>query len=129
MRRYSYFEATIGRVWVEDHATIIHHYLTGWFALDLVSTLVSAFDIIALALDETAAAAAVSGGSRLGNSSAAADGDAPTAEAEAADAMKGLKMLKCIRALRLVKLLRLLRGSRIFRRYETMSIRHPTCSL
>ena len=112
--RYSTFDAHRGRVWVEDHKQIVRHYLFGWFLVDVVSTLVSAFDIIALYLDQNAIAQA----DALLAAAAASESEPFTSESPA-DATRAVKIIKLVRALRLVKLLRLLRGSRIFRRVET----------
>jgi hypothetical protein len=91
---YSTFDVRVGLVWVEDHRAIVHHYVRGWLTVDLLSTLVSAFDIIALALEPSG----------------------ENGETNAAGQLQSFKVLKLMRGLRLVKLLRLLRGSRIFRR-------------
>ena len=132
---YSEFDPHRGRIWIEDHKTIVWHYLTGWFLVDVVSTLVSAFDIVALALDRqahedtlAAAAAAVNSSSSSSSSSSAVGGG--FGDPSSVDPTRSLKLLKLVRGLRLVKLLRLLRGSRIFRRFETkMSIRYSTLDL
>ena len=46
--------AGAGSLWVTDHPTIIRHYLSGWFGLDLVATLVAIFDILSFSTGDAA---------------------------------------------------------------------------
>ena len=78
-----------GSFWVSDPWQIARHYLTGWFCIDVASTSVCAFDIIAFI------------------------------DAEAGSDYVRVKVLRVMRVLRLAKLLRLLRGMRLLQRWET----------
>lgn len=78
--------------WVWEPNEIWRHYLTGWFGIDLLSIVVSGFDLLSLRV--------VSGGGR--NSG-----------------VTKLKILRVVRVLRLVKLVRLVRASRLAKRWET----------
>jgi len=83
--------------WVHDHDKIVANYGKSWFPIDLISILVSGFDIVPLLL--------------------------PVPEviegAAAEDPGDDLKVLRMIRILRLVKLVRLVRSSRIMKRFES----------
>jgi hypothetical protein len=88
---------------VVDPHKIAVAYLRGWFGIDLVSVLVSAFGYIAVANRSSP-----DGGSDIGK----------------------LKALRVLRALRLIKLVRLLRASRIIQRWETrIAINYTVLSL
>ena len=86
--------------WVHDQDRIAMNYLKSWFPVDLVSILVSVFDIIPLFNCE-----------QTGTS------DAPSSS-ESQGASQ-LKVLRIIRILRLIKLVRLVRSSRIMKRFES----------
>jgi len=78
-----------GSFWVSDPWQIARHYLTGWFCIDVASTSVCAFDIIAFI------------------------------DVDAGSDYVRVKVLRVMRVLRLAKLLRLLRGMRLLQRWET----------
>jgi hypothetical protein len=84
-----------GAKWEDDRLKIAKAYLSSWFALDFVSSAVSAFDFIA-----------VGQGSYDGGVSQIAN-------------ISKFKMLRFVRLFRLVKIARLLRASRILKRWET----------
>ena len=99
----------VGATWVSEPVAIRRNYLRGWFGLDLVSLLVSIFDI----------------GAYLGWYG----NDAPSSDA-AASGGQPLAALKMLRALRLIKLIRLVRASRMYRRWETrVALSYTTMSL
>jgi len=82
-----------GIKWVYTHGAIAHHYLTGWFAIDVITVLVSLVDILALA-------------------------NQTSGESTSGDGIVSLKALRVARAVRLIKMIRLVRASRIFKRWE-----------
>jgi hypothetical protein len=85
---------------VREPGRIARNYLCSWFALDVVSVAVCAFDFLALC--------------------DGADCDPIGAAApEEASTIDNLRVLRVLRALRLIKLLRLLRSSRMLERWET----------
>lgn len=87
---------------------MVRHYLCSWFPLDLVSILVSTFDIIPVV---AAAVARDSAGDGL-------------------SALQSLTPLRLLRALRLLRLLRLSKVSRILKRWETeMALNYSTIDL
>ena len=88
--------------WVTERDKIIRHYLYGWFPLDVISILPSAFDVIPLLLR--------------------GDGTASAAEK--------LSGFRAIRALRLIKLVRLIRASRLLQRWRArMGVSHSTMTI
>ena len=78
-----------GSRWEDDPRTIAYNYLTGWFAIDVVSIATSAFDVYALAVVPAMAA----------------DGASATSstDEETRALLSRLKILRTIRVLRLVK--------------------------
>ena len=86
--------------WETDLGKIAKRYLRGWFALDIISILPSAFDIIPVV--EAASARAHS----------------TTGVDDAAPETSPVKALRVVRALRLIKLVRLVRASRVLGRLE-----------
>jgi len=94
-----------GSRWEDDPRTIAYNYLTGWFAIDVVSIATSAFDVYALAVVPAMAA----------------DGASATSstDEETRALLSRLKILRTIRVLRLVKVVRLLKTSRMLKRWET----------
>ena len=86
---YPAYRSVAGEGWVTNRRTIANHYLRTWFSIDLLSTAVSAFDIVGYM------------------------------ESESGSNISKLKALRLVRVVRLVKLVRLLRGLRIFKRWET----------
>ena len=95
---------------------VAYRYVRTWFAVDLVSTAISAFDLIEVA--DAGAAAAGASATAAGGGGGAGGGGAGSGysiDAEWASRMKGVRVL---RALKLVKLARLLRSSRIVRRWS-----------
>ena len=97
--------------WVHDHDKIARNYATSWFPIDLISILVSGFDIVPLLLPDNTAvaeAAVAEAGRRLSE-----------AAEEEGGSIGSLKVLRIIRILRLVKLVRLVRSSRIMKRFES----------
>ena len=83
--------AGTGSQWVVTPNDIARHYLRGWFTIDAVSTLTSAFDIWSYIQKPSADEAAT---------------------------LARFRLLRVLRVLRLAKLLRLLRGIRLFRQWE-----------
>jgi hypothetical protein len=85
-------QTTMGAHWVQDHRTIVRHYCTGWFTVDILASATSLVDIVNVVLrpDEQTTARS-----------------------------KQLKMFRALRVLRLVKLVHLLRGMRLLQRWET----------
>ena len=99
---YLSFDPTSGTQWVDDPVRVAHHYLTGWFSLDLITILVSVFDILPMLDDSSSESSSVT----------------------------QFRMMRLLRALRLVKLMRLVRASRIFKRFETkMSVRYSSLDI
>ena len=43
---YPAYRSVAGEGWVTNRRTIANHYLRTWFSIDLLSTAVSAFDIV-----------------------------------------------------------------------------------
>ena len=82
--------------WVTERRKIARHYMLGWFPLDVLSILPSAFDFLPLFL-------------------AASDSESSGTDATATEKLSGFR---AIRALRLVKLVRLIRASRLLKRWE-----------
>jgi hypothetical protein len=83
------FENNDGIV-VRDHRAIAHHYIKGWFALDLVGCV--PFDLIAYAMtidDQDSGQGGVSNAARLGRLA------------------KGLRVMKLLRLLKMVRILKL----------------------
>ena len=114
------------RRWVRSHRSIAWRYLTSWFAIDVISTGLSALDFLELG----STPAATSGGA----ASAVASGGAASAVddclARASSSLSQLKALRVIRALRLIKLTRLVRASRLIQRWETrVSINYAMLAL
>ena len=96
-------------LWITDHRKIAWNYLTGWFLIDLISVVVSAFDVIALASAYQARADNIKSGSSQ---------------------LSRLTFFRVIRILRLVKLVRLMRASRLFSRWEArIAIDYGTMAL
>ena len=89
--------ASEGAVWLSKPSAIAHNYLHSWFALDLISILVSGFDFVGL---DIVLPLLGGGGPRT-------------------DAASNLKVLRVLRVLRMIKLARLVRSSRVIRRIET----------
>lgn len=91
----------LGRAgYVTSPKVIARRYLSSWFAIDLISVLVSGVDIAVVSTGDV-------------------DGD-----------FSKLRALRVLRALRLVKLARLARASRIFKRWETyFSVNYALVSL
>lgn len=86
-----------GWTWIENHDSVIRHYLTTWFALDFSTVFVpGAFDIYLASsyFDRESGGDAASFADRMG-------------------------MLRVLRVLRLVKLVRLVRASRLFKRWKS----------
>jgi hypothetical protein len=93
--------------WVRDPLFIARHYLRGWFTIDALSIMVSAFDIIPLVQD-------------------AGEGVSDAVRSD----LRSLRMARVMRVLRLIKLARLLRASRLFQRWETkVAINYSSLSL
>ena len=96
--------ASSGTIWLTSPKAIAINYLKGWFTLDLVSILVSAFDYLGLGRD-----------------------DFGTSNDDAA--LSNLKVLRTLRVLRLAKLARLIRMSRVVKRWETRLTINYACAL
>ena len=100
--------------WVTERKRIARHYLFGWFPLDVISILPSAFDYIPVLV-------AAEGGDAVDGGSLGAV-DASTAEK--------LSGFRAIRALRLVKLVRLVRASRLVSRWKArIGVSYSTLTL
>ena len=90
---------------------LLRHYLCSWFALDLVSILVSAFDIIPVVAVAVASEGALEPGGGV-------------------SALQSFTPLRLLRALRLLRLLRLSKVARILKRWETaMAVNYSTIDL
>ena len=87
--------------WVTERRKIARHYMLGWFPLDVLSILPSAFDFLPLLL--------------AADSDSVGTGLAQDATAGATEKLSGFR---AIRALRLVKLVRLVRASRLLTRWK-----------
>jgi hypothetical protein len=109
-----------GVKWIDEPRLIAKTYLRGWFSLDLISLIPSAFDIIPLVGSSNDAIARwrVCGPWRC----LVVSGES--------NAISRFKALRVIRVCRLIKLTRLLRASRMLRRWETrLSINYATLSV
>ena len=80
-----------GNRWIVKPRSIAVHYLSGWFAIDLLSTASAAFDYFGIIAEV----------------------------APSGDHLNRLRIFRIVRTLRLIKLFRLLRASRVSRRWST----------
>jgi hypothetical protein len=113
------FDEKEGVRWIDDPSIIAGKYLRGWFTLDVVSLVPSAFDLIPLALDQPAP-------SRW-RPCAAVRCLVVSSNDSGAEVLARFKALRVLRVFRLVKLVRLLRASRLLKRWETrISINYAT---
>ena len=101
-------ESREGARWVFSPQRIWRHYILGWFTLDAVSILVSAFDFVAIS------AASANAGASDSLLNATGVGSGLGVDTAYLDTVVKLKALRILRALRLIKLMRLARMSRIF---------------
>ena len=87
---------------VTSHKAIAIHYLTGWFAIDLISILTCVVDIYpAMKM-------------------ASSTGDEPIADAAQVDSsIDDLRIFRILRVLRMLKLVRILKSSRLIKRWRT----------
>lgn len=85
---------------------IAYNYLSSWFALDVMSVLVSGLDVVAL-FDAG------------GGTETTTDAQGRVTTTSAASNVSKLKVLRVLRVFRLIKLARLFRASRIAKRWET----------
>ena len=76
--------------WVYDRWRIVKHYMMGWFSIDILSIVPSAFDFIPL-----------------------------FSEGEDAGNLQQFTVFRVIRTFRLVKLVRLVRASRLLKRWQS----------
>ena len=114
------FDDREGVKWIDDPRTIVRSYLRSWFALDFVSLVPSAFDLVPLFLADGDEKSKWNdcGAHRCLN---------PNPDTSFISRFKGFRV---IRVCRLIKLLRLIRASRMLRRWETrMSINYARLAL
>jgi len=108
-------DVDLGTRWLSTSHEIVRNYLCSWFTLDILSILVSVFDIIPVVVMSMA------------SSSAGATGDESE---ENLSTLQSLTPLRLLRALRLLRLLRLSKMARILTRWETeMAVNYSTIDL
>lgn len=95
-------DVDLGTRWLNTSHEIVRHYLCSWFTLDILSILVSVFDIIPVVVMSVASSSASATGEHEGG--------------ENLSALQSLTPLRLLRALRLLRLLRLSKMARILTR-------------
>ena len=117
------FDDREGVKWIDEPRIIIRTYLRGWFALDVMSLVPSAFDLVPLASSDGESVAS-SRWRPCGNGQRCLNYDASTSN------LGRFKAFRILRVCRLIKLTRLLRASRMLRRWETrVSINYASLAL
>ena len=112
-----------GVKWIDEPKVIVRSYLRGWFALDLLSIIPSAFDMVPLS-------AAGEGGGTSRWRQCGAFRCLNTQQEQEGSIIARFKAFRVIRVCRLIKLIRLLRASRMLKRWETrVSINYASLTL
>jgi hypothetical protein len=117
------FDSREGVKWVDEPQTIARSYLRGWFTLDILSLVPSAFDLIPLI-------AVGSGDPPAPKWRGCGTSRCLSQQDSSASIIARFKAFRVIRVCRLIKLTRLLRASRMLKRWETrMSLNYASLAL